>query len=97
MKAVVVKPAANTNRPGRSLNESGEGTTLRRRICYLLSLLRIHSPDCEHCNARETSGDEIRKRLEELCWRTQQRSLELAPKSRGVRRTKRRNKNASRI
>jgi hypothetical protein len=43
----------------------------RRRICYLLALLRIHSPDCEHCNARETSGDEIRKRLEELAWRTQ--------------------------
>ncbi len=43
--------------------------------CYLLSLLRIHSPDCAHCNARETSGDEMRKRLEELSWRTQPRSL----------------------
>ena len=47
------------------------------RICYLLSLLRIHSPDCEHCNARETRGDEMRKRLEELSWRTQPRSRSL--------------------
>lgn len=91
MKAAVVKPA-KTNRPGRPLNESGEVTTFRRRICYLLSLLRIHSPDCEYCNARETRGDEIRKRLEELSWRTQPRSLTLAPKSRAVRRTKRRNR-----
>jgi hypothetical protein len=45
------------------------------RICCLLALLRIHSPDCEHYNARETSGDEMRKRLEELSWRTKQRSL----------------------
>jgi hypothetical protein len=34
--------------------------------CYLLSFLRIHRPDCEHCNARGTCGDEMRKRLEEL-------------------------------
>jgi hypothetical protein len=39
--------------------------------CYLLSLLRIHHPDCEHCNVRETCGHEMRKRLEELNWRTQ--------------------------
>jgi len=43
--------------------------------CYLLSLVSIHSPDCEHCNAHETRGDEMRKRLEELNWRTQPRSL----------------------
>ena len=43
--------------------------------CYLLSLLRIHHPDCEHCHARETCGDEMRKRLEELNWRTQPYSL----------------------
>ncbi len=43
--------------------------------CYLLSLLRIHSPDCERCNAHETRGDEMRKRLEELNWRTQPHSL----------------------
>jgi hypothetical protein len=39
--------------------------------CYLLSLLRIHHPDCEHCNVRETCGHEMRKRLEELNWRRQ--------------------------
>ena len=36
--------------------------------CSLLSLLRIHHPDCEHCNARGTSGEVMRKRLEELGW-----------------------------
>lgn len=36
--------------------------------CYLSSLLKIHRPDCEHC-ARETSGEVMRKRLEELRWR----------------------------
>lgn len=43
--------------------------------CYLLSLLTIHRPDCEHCNARETCGDQMRRRLEELNWRTQPHSL----------------------
>ena len=43
--------------------------------CYLLSLLRIRHPDCAHCNARETCGEEMRKRLEELNWRAQPRSL----------------------
>ncbi len=43
--------------------------------CYLLSLVKLHSPDCECRNARETSGDEIRKRLDELSGRTQSRSL----------------------
>ena len=38
--------------------------------CYLLSLLRIHRPDCQRC-AREKAGDEMRKRLEDLNWRTQ--------------------------
>src|ERR1039458_651914 len=32
--------------------------------CYLLSLLRIHRPDCELCNAREKYGVEMQKRLE---------------------------------
>jgi hypothetical protein len=45
------------------------------RISYLLARLRIHRPDCEHCNARETSGGEMRKRLEELSWRTKPHSL----------------------
>jgi hypothetical protein len=39
--------------------------------CYLLSLLRIHRPDCELCHAREKYGVEMRKRLEELGWGTQ--------------------------
>lgn len=43
--------------------------------CYLLSLLRIHRPDCDLCNAREKYGVELRKRLEELSWRTRPRSL----------------------
>jgi len=43
--------------------------------CYLLSLLRLHSPDCECLVAREKDGVEMRKRLEELGWRTQPRSL----------------------
>jgi hypothetical protein len=38
--------------------------------CYLLSLLRIHSPNCEVCNAREKYGVEMRQRLEALNWRT---------------------------
>ncbi len=42
--------------------------------CYLLSLLRIQHPDCELCNAREKYGEEMRRRLEELNWRTQPRS-----------------------
>ena len=45
---------------------------MRPRICYVLSLLRIHSPDCKHCMARLICGDELRKRLEELNGRTQQ-------------------------
>ena len=43
--------------------------------CYLLSLVKLHSPDCELCNARKKYGEELRKRLEELSWRTQPRSL----------------------
>lgn len=44
--------------------------------CSLLSLLRIHHSDCEHC-AREKHGFEMRKRLEELNWRTQVNSPEI--------------------
>ena len=43
--------------------------------CRLSSLLRIHSPNCEVCNAREEYGLEMRRRLEELNWRTQPNSL----------------------
>jgi hypothetical protein len=42
-----------------------------RLRCYLESLLRIHRPDCEHCNPHETWGLEVRKRLEDLNSRTQ--------------------------
>jgi hypothetical protein len=38
----------------------------RPRICYLLSLLRIHNPDCKHCMAHLTCGNELRRRLQEL-------------------------------
>ena len=42
--------------------------------CYVLSLLKIQHPDCDLCNAREKYGVEMRKRLEELNWRTVPRS-----------------------
>ena len=38
--------------------------------CYLLSLLRMHSPSCEVCHASKEYGVEMRMRLEELNWRT---------------------------
>ena len=43
--------------------------------CYLLSLLRLQHPDCEPCNEGEKYGEAMRRRLEELNWRTQPRSL----------------------
>ena len=39
---------------------------VRRWICYLLSFLRIHRPDCELCSSRETCWVEVKKRLEDL-------------------------------
>jgi len=42
----------------------------RGRICYLLARLRIHNPDCEHCNRHATCGSELLKRLEEVNWWT---------------------------
>ena len=91
MKAEVIT-LAKPNRPGRSSNGSAEATTFRRRICYVLSLLRIHSPECEYCHAHETQGEEMRKRLEELSWRIQPRSVEQAPESRSGRKSKRRSR-----
>ncbi len=41
--------------------------------CHLLSLLKVHPTDCKYC-AREKYGTEMRKRLEELNWRTQPNS-----------------------
>jgi len=40
-------------------------------MCSLLSLLRMHHLDCEHCNIVQTCGEQMRRRLEELKWRTQ--------------------------
>jgi hypothetical protein len=40
--------------------------TLRTRICHVLSLLRVHNPDCMHCAVRLTCGNDLRKRLKEL-------------------------------
>jgi len=48
----------------------GGAVMLRPRICHVLSVLKIHRPDCEHCMARLTCGHELRKRLEELNART---------------------------
>jgi hypothetical protein len=76
---------------GRATTASGKGhrlllikfagvraVKLRPRIvCQLLSLLRIHSPDCEYCAARLTCGNELRERLEELDFR---RRVEIALK-----------------
>jgi hypothetical protein len=42
--------------------------------CSLLSLLRIHRLDCQRCMVSETCGEQLRKRLEELNWRTQPHS-----------------------
>src|SRR5579864_9778300 len=50
---------------------SGGAVMLRPRICYVLSLLRIHNPDCRHCAAHLICGNELRKRLEELNERMQ--------------------------
>ena len=43
--------------------------------CYLLSLLKIHPPNCVRCKALEKCGLEMRERLEELNWRAQPYSL----------------------
>jgi hypothetical protein len=47
--------------------------------CYLLSLLKIHRPDCADCKALEKCGLEMRERLEELNWRAQHYSLYREP------------------
>ena len=43
--------------------------------CYLLSLLRMHQPDCERCKTQNMKGYELRERLEELNWRTKPRPI----------------------
>lgn len=49
--------------------------SLRPRICYLLAVMRIHNPDCGHCSARGTCGNEMLKRLEDLNSRMRPSSL----------------------
>jgi len=39
---------------------------VKRWICYVLSLLKIHSPNCERCAARDICWVEVIKRLKEL-------------------------------
>ncbi len=56
-------------------NRTGLARWVLNMKCSLLSLLRLHSPDCERCNVHETHGDAMRERLEELNWRAQPRSL----------------------
>ena len=63
------------NRALPEANELNPARSVVKLRCHLLSLLRIHRPDCEHCNAREKSGHEMRKRLEELNWRMQPDSV----------------------
>ncbi len=76
----VTSPESSSRR-GRNTGEANDPSPARwvvnqlRWKCHLLSLLRIQHPDCELCNARETCGDELRKRLEELNWRTPPHSL----------------------
>jgi hypothetical protein len=52
--------------PDQIVQPRGCVVTFRPRICHVLSLLRIHNPDCKHCAAHLTCGNELRKRLEEL-------------------------------
>jgi hypothetical protein len=46
--------------------EVGVAVNLRRRFCYVLSLLKIRRPNCKHCAACLTCGTELRERLQEL-------------------------------
>jgi hypothetical protein len=56
----------------KELADKKDNTSLRKSsdspvgICYLLSVLRIRSPDGQHCRAHLTCGVELRERLEEL-------------------------------
>ena len=65
----IATPEANDPNPARW------DVNFRPWICHLLAVLRIHSPVCEHCNAGETRGVEMRRRLENLNSRTQSPSL----------------------
>lgn len=42
--------------------------SLRRNWCAALTILKLHRPDCEHCNLMdECRGAYMRKRLQQLC------------------------------
>lgn len=66
---------ADVGRLRKETNAARWVVNLRDRICYLMSRLKIHNPDCANCNARETCWGEMRKRLEELSWQTQRVSV----------------------
>src|SRR5260370_35646425 len=61
MRGACQSPAALFLRTTQVMNK-----LLRSRICHLLSILKIHKPDCEHCKAKLTCGIVIRRRLHEL-------------------------------
>src|ERR1019366_3733443 len=69
-------PWEATSRGANGLNPPARWVVNQLRWkCYVLSLLKIQHPDCELCNAREKYGVEMRRRLEELNWRTQPHSI----------------------
>jgi hypothetical protein len=39
---------------------------LRAKTCYILARLRLHNPDCQHCNAHSICGNELIERLRQL-------------------------------
>jgi len=71
---IVASPLSSFTKHASEANGLNPARWVVNLRCSLLSLLRIHSPDCD-CNARKACGDEIRKRLDELSGRTQPRSL----------------------
>jgi hypothetical protein len=53
--------------------------SLRRLLCNVLAVLKMHHQDCDHCNAlQECWGIDMRKRLEDLTRHEQ------APKDKGT-------------
>jgi hypothetical protein len=50
-----------------NLAPADQGGDLKSWSCHLLSILRLHSPDCENCNpGAGCRGENMRARLEEL-------------------------------
>ena len=39
---------------------------VKRWLCYLLSRLKLHRPDCKRCNRHEMCWVEIKERIEDL-------------------------------